>query len=529
MTQQQDERKVWTQRLRKGGLLLAAIGLLGGLVVTSFGCDTVARISFSERNFDNLHSSSVTALGDSAETCQAVNSDGEMRVRFVLEDTDQQPIRYGDEVAEEIVGDGSFGDSLSFSNAAFSELELDPGQCGGADDCQTNNFTCDTAPEEDLSTCHREEGDMSVEDDPIFVSENDGHNVFGVLAEKTGSFRGYSVDGDGDIYPTLATDPDGARKSALTNMEGPFRRTAELAAEESRKSYFGLWTFGGANVESVLGDDENFVTNATNVSQATRNYEDADDDERALPASVYESMATTIEDYFSTSALEGDDDLNMSSTSAAEASKTLALLVDSPDQLGEADNDDIESVIESALEHNVRVFIFHFDPELEAYVEDTGDLMPDSRDYWQEQGESCSDDSDCQKSYETCRKPINEKGDMMDDEDEYCLVERNQESGRTGPIDDYAQLACATGGSYEYLASPGALESRMRWLPYTMEGLWETTVTSSRISRGQLDGLPAYFVHGRMELALHGDSAGYSFRLGEELEEDTRSVVFLDN
>ncbi|MFW5966005.1 MAG: hypothetical protein ACOCV2_00745 [Persicimonas sp.] len=526
MTQRQEQQKAWTTRFRKAGFLLAAIGLLGGLVTTSLGCDTVARISFSERNFDSLHSTSISALGDSASTCEGVNSDGEMRARFVLEDTDQQPIREGDEVAEEVVGDGSFGDSISFRDAAFSETGRGTGQCESTeDDCQTDNFTCDTAPAEDLKTCHRDEGDMSIDENPIFISENDGHNVFGLLAEDTGGFRGFSVDGEGERYEELATDIDGERKSAITNMEGPFRRTAELAAENDRQSYFGLWSFGGANVESTYSDG-NFVTKPANISQATGNYDDSQSN-RQLPASVYESLATTIEDYLSAEALEGDDDLNMSSTSAADASKTLALLVDGPDELGEADDDDVDNVIDLAQEHGVRVFIYHFDPELEAYVEGSDRQMPDPRDYWEDSSGTCSDDSDCAKSYETCRKPIDAKGQVMEDEDEYCLVERDEESGRIGPIDDYAQLACATGGSYEYLASPGALETRMNWLPYAMEGLWETTLTSARVDRGQLDAGSSYFVHGRMELALHGDESGYSFRLGDEPEEDARSVVFI--
>lgn len=101
-------------------------------------------------------------------------------------------------------------------------------------------------------------------------------------------------------------------------------------------------------------------------------------------------------------------------------------------------------------------------------------------------------------------------------------------NGRVGPIDDYAQVACATGGGYIYVPEPEALSNQLSWLPRVLDGLWEVPVEVNALDRGDVEGDQAYQLQMNMTLTFDGTSCPYSLsQKGTLQSSDTRTVVFV--
>lgn len=570
MTKRQDGRSKLAIKLRKGGLALAALGMTGVLAMALSGCDTVAVISFSERNFRSIYTSGFTPVpadGDSAtviDSCMGVDAAdasntnaGNMKLRFVLTDNDNNPIRAGETVDNQSVE--LERSSLEFSDTALTEVSLGRA-CGDDSDCSESNYTCGTAPgltttDSNLDVCHRAEDEgLAVDASVDFIADTNFHQVYGMLVQNSGSLRGYNPpqsgemawDSDGDgvtdtgrdagLHGDIATDPDGERKNAIRSLRRPWQNTATVAKNEGeRKTYFGLWTFAGTTLNTV-GDENNeldWVRDPDIVESRLTNYfNDTATDNRA---NVYESIQRVISRKYSTDNLagyvgdEGQPD---------KMEKVLTVFVDGPDEV-RGDTGDIEDVVETAREHNVRVFVVHLD----ARIDDPTRIREDPR-YHESQEEdegTCSDDSEC-KNYETCRRPRGYADDIDEDtgfgeSDTYCMIDRDEETGRVGPIQDYALLACATGGGYMYVPSAEALTHNIEWTPYALEGLWETTVHSAETMRGNVPADEPLLVHGNMSVSVSGTEMAYPFNqlgqapsgFGSTSEDfDTRSAIFTD-
>ncbi|QDG52887.1 VWA domain-containing protein [Persicimonas caeni] len=564
MTKRQDVGSSWISKIRRGGTALAAIGLLGSLGVAASGCDTVALISFSERSFTNIHSSGFTAPPGS---CGGVQSgDGEMRLRFVVTDDENRPIRLGEAVDNQSVELDS--DSVVLSNGALMQVDELQAPCADSTCDASNGFTCGTAPglesssTDDITQCVKVDQGLTVKSESSavqFVADNDEHQVFGVLLENAGSLdgapppgsRGYwdkngnGVTGDSEDLGTAsfairetATDADYERTGAVSGVYTAWQEAYKLAFGERRKTYFGLWGFDESTtasptsyIEQARGGGSEWSNDKGEIESAVYlEYSDASP-AREQRANVYESINSVINNQYST------DKMNELGLDRADSvDKQLVVFVDGYDEMRENDGVDIEQVIQTAKENNVRLFVVHLDPKLE-----DPELLREDPMYPEGQ-DPCSDNSEC-KNYEECRQPrgyTDNPGETPTSpgtyamDQTYCIPKRD-EFGRTGPIHDYSRIACETGGGYIYVSSTKSLRSRMEWTPYALDGLWEARVTSGEIFRGKVPFGEALRVHSDMTVTVSGDSRTYSFSQIGSLETggdsnaddfDTRGVVF---
>ncbi|MFB6264790.1 MAG: hypothetical protein ABEL76_14365, partial [Bradymonadaceae bacterium] len=155
---------------------------------------------------------------------------------------------------------------------------------------------------------------------------------------------------------------------------------------------------------------------------------------------------------------------------------------------------------------NVRLFIVHLDRAVDK------SKLRDDPQYYGRQDDRCSSDSDC-RPWEVCRKVhgYSSKAGRLSENDpndnwrsgEFCMPQRN-DAGRFGPIETYSKLACASGGGYMYLKSPTDLTSALKWMPLTMNGLWEATVTSQALRRGNYTSGAGVRIGGSLEVTVDG-------------------------
>lgn len=550
---------------RPAWAMAAAMGMAGLLGVSALGCDTAARISFPKRSFQKIESSGFTAR---AGACQGV-SDGDMAVRFVLLDNESSPIRLGDPINSPSGGTQAVelnAQSIQLSNAAI--IDAKSNRCGsGGDACPSEpfRFTCQAAPGlnasgDDLKSCLIEDANMEIVrggDSVRFVSDLDQDQFYGVLMAANGTLDGWNLpgtegmwdrDGDGqfdgpqDLAPggyqvrDIATDLKKNRNAGLDSAYSTWKQVAKQARATKRKTYFGLWSFkGSANITTHV-DREGFLgtpwtSDPTPAEIAIEDYK-SNVEIRASYANVYEAIISVLTNAYNDEAIG-----KVGVAEPASAVRQLVVFVDGADDM-RLPSKDIDEVIRVAKENRVRVFLV----QLDAAVKRPAEIRDNPR-YWEDQASTCNSDADC-KNYETCRKPrgywMGSPSDPItgvpaDSQATYCLIKRDEDTGRIGPIHDYARLACETEGGYMYVPSADAIERNLLWTPYALDGLWEAQVNSSEMGRkASLDGA-ALKIHADMRVTVAGEAHNYSFSqvgatstssdTGDDAL-DNRSVVF---
>jgi len=104
--------------------------------------------------------------------------------------------------------------------------------------------------------------------------------------------------------------------------------------------------------------------------------------------------------------------------------------------------------------------------------------------------------------------------------------------GRFGPLPEYAQIACATGGSYIYVRDPGALLEKFALLTDLIGGLWKVDVSIDTLAGPNIPNGPYRFGG---TLTVNADKTSDSFffsPLGDESafgvidEDDSRGLLF---
>ena len=534
---------------------LVVVGVFAGLIC-SCGSKTEPEIVHkSERSLANVYSTGFTSP---AGAC--TGSTGELRVRFVLTDGEGRPIRPGEALMNQTVElDRS---SISFDGQASALFEVnDEPMCSSDQDCANDGFTCQSAPGlhnpdgvEGLDRCLLPEAGLAVADTPDavdFVADTSADQVFGVLIDQSGSLAGWlpggsakAWDSDGDgaadtpavthpqLGQSIATDAEAARVTALNTMTTGWVNAVQAAAEEGRESYFGLWSFEASRFTPVAHVPSGpWATDFEAASSAVADL--ANTNVTQHRANTYEAIINLLRDEYSDEAMA-----ELGVESPEQVDKVLTVLVDGPDELRERDVATIDDVIEAARQNNVRIFIVHLDPAL-----DDPSLLRDDPMYPQDQS-PCSDDSEC-KNYETCRA-VRGYADNVDEQvtlpqganydlsETYCQPARDA-NGRVGPIHAYARLACETQGGYIYAPSPHLLQYHMRWLPLSLDGLWEATVNSAPIQRGDVAGAQPLKLQTHMSVAAAQMAKTYEFsQLGhtdvaEDADPDafdTRAVIF---
>ena len=521
------------------------------LAFCSAGCPTpVVYLPVSDVAFTEVYSAGITPPASSCE-----GTDGSAIMRVALRTSEKAAI------TPDTVLDGAtidFGrDSITFSDSAIFDLPDSECDAGCA-----QSFSCITPPaidEQDYERCANNNAGLSASGDPRFVSKTDETQLFGVMLEFTTSWRGqlpeeltnlspdFDGDGRGDLGANIAlqgfdneraTDRQDRRLDLVSTMATSAWNDVRSNALQAygTETFFGFWTFGssGAVTQSrvaALGstaDDTEFVSSNGRAVAAINSVDGNEGD--AAQAAIFESMVTVL----------GSTN-GYAKPEFADAEKILTVIVDGPDGLRLPDFD-ADRVIAAANAIAARVFIVHVDTPVQTTGTNTStgdqiDLFPDDPEYVEIQGAGFASEADCDcKNFESCRAvtqygsqpgSTNDVPALANAANLFCVPEYG-EDGRIGPVDDYARIACATGGGYIYIPDIGDIEAQAAWLPYALDGLWEIPVDVEAVSRGFVTAGEPYLLQTNLSVELGGDRRTYSHlpNPGANTPGDRRAVVF---
>ncbi|RVU42330.1 VWA domain-containing protein [Lujinxingia sediminis] len=300
-----------------------------------------------------------------------------------------------------------------------------------------------------------------------------------VLIQNTASLDGRLPVAVGSLYdesgaqaissnPERATDAELRHRQMiqdfLISLGGRF--TGETAA-------VSLWFYGGdvgAQTRPLTPSEGGELTN-----YLTRDLDSLTERLAELPtlipreANVYQAILRVL-----------DRDLGLEAYEEAE--KVLVVFTDSPNQVYDAQAD-AEAVRARLEATGVRLMIVHLDPELDA------SLLRDLPSQWggnqacREDAScaapTCEDDASCQP-HERCRPATiyaEEAGGTVEQTAEsYCLPARDAE-GRVGPVQEYAELTCASGGHYVYAADVDDMVAAWNVLAPALQSTWSVEGT----------------------------------------------------
>lgn len=535
---------------------LAAFACL--LTVGATSCDTVALISFSQREFQGIETPGFTAA---AGSCSTGIEDGRATLRFVLMADDGSPIRPNQTIAKGTVN--VTAESIAFRNTAIMEVPIvedDPdltmapraeAACS-AGECRQSGMECSVAPgladSAEARRCQRT-AEIALEGTIQFESDTTKPQLFGVLYENSGSLEGWlpsdvgglypDWDGDGTaeggddpgVIPSRASDRNRQGKAALAVLINNWKNAATNALDEQRATSFGLWEFKGTSTADVIS----LVNEATANETVWTTQPSTADSSRAeftqitgTRSNVFMAMNHVLETGFAPAEF-------------AQHEKTLVMFVDGPDDL-RLPQHNAASVISRAAELGVRIFIVHLDA---SQVPTTMAGTPVHRDdprYWNERVDGapiqdpCASDSEC-KNFERCRVPIGYSStpqapvEINPGGNTYCMPERDPKNGRFGPINEYSRIACETDGGYIYVKEGSGIRPRMQWLPFSMDGLWKVDTIVDVLQNRNVEPDDTYHFQTTMSVTLGGTQRSYDFsQSGEPISvddgADTRAVLF---
>lgn len=528
------------------------------LAVGASSCDTVALISFSEREFQGIESPGFTAA---AGSCGTGIQDGRATLRFVLLADDGSPIRPDEAIGKGTVSLGA--EAMSFRDTAIFEtpIELDSPdttmalraeQTCTSGECVQSGMECLTAPglaeSAENKRCLRT-AVISTEGAVQFESDTTKPQLFGVMYENSGSLEGFLPSDVGDLHPdwdgdgtaegsfdvtpipSRASDRTRQSRAALAVLINNWKNAAKNALDEQRATNFGLWEFKGTSTADVISlvDEVN-----TGDSPWTGNDQTADNSRSEFTqvegtrANVFMAIDHVLDTGYAPSEYDGYE-------------KTLVVFVDGPDDL-RLPQYDADSVIQRATDMGVRMFIVHLDA---SQVPTTMAGTPVHRDdprYWNERVDGapiqqpCTSDAEC-KNFERCRVPLSYATtagapvEITSEGETYCMPERDPVNGRFGPIGEYSRIACETDGGYIYIKEASGIRPRIDWLPFAMDGLWKVDTVVDVLQNRNVDPNQAYLFQTTMGVTLGGTQRSYDFsQAGEPIATDdgadTRAVLF---
>lgn len=538
---------------------LAMLACLLGLGASA--CDTVALISFSEREFQGIETSGFTAT---AGSCSTGIEDGRATLRFVLMADDGSPIRPGESVAKTTVN--ITADSVEFRDGETAIYEVpiveDDPTVGPTDraekpcstgECRQSGMECTTGPVQPDSAearrCQRT-ASVSLEGPIEFDSDTTSNQLFGVLYENSGSLEGWlpsdvgalyaDWDGDGTaeggddagVITSRASDPTRQAKAALSVLISNWRQAAQNARDDGQRlTSFGLWEFNGTSTAGVTSLVSKIHPNQAIWTTEVARADDARDEFSQITgtrANVYMAIDHVLETAYAPAEYGGYE-------------KTLVVFVDGPDDL-RFPQYTAESVAARAADLGVRLFIVHLDASQVPTTQAGTPVHRDDPRYWNERvdgepvQEPCASDADC-KNFERCRVPtaysstpqapveINPAGQT------YCVPERDKDNGRFGPIHDYARIACETDGGYIYIKEGSGIRPRIDWLPYAMDGLWKVDTVVDVLENRNVEPDDTYLLQTTLSVTIGGTQRSYDFsQTGEAISSDdgadTRAALF---
>lgn len=344
-----------------------------------------------------------------------------------------------------------------------------------------------------------------------------------VLLDNSSSLKGFLPKEVGERYDAngeralfldeeLATDTFNNIRMLYTHREAVDQFIVNVAsALDPVNSQISVWTFAGdqpLNVQPLTnpGDMEDHFTSDLSAPQALLSAIPEPANGRGT-GNVYQAIMRVI-----------DRDLGLSKYANHE--KFLVIVTDGANEVWDKDAT-YQKVLEELNKHNIKLHIVHFDPKInEAKMRDFVTLWAGGRncrnDESCEKAPTCSADTDCQ-SHETCRPATvySESAEVPPTQtpDSYCMP--RYEGGRLGPVDEYAELGCRTGGNYYYVSSVGQMLPPLRNLPFAFDGQWsiEANISQLDTSKGVS---PGYYRLSGVFMGLFGNVA-----IGDRLTSST--------
>ena len=513
---------------------------LAASIFSISACDTVAKISFQEREFAGINVIGLSPVG----SCDAI-SDGKANFKFVLRADDNTAVRPGEAVGNKEV---QLSDSdLELLDPALSEspdLDCTDGSCR----LSASNFVCTAETGIETKRCQHTT-DVAFSGDLEFISDRTKHRLFAVLVENSGSVEGWLPvdlgakfpdtdnsgvgDGSEDVgrLQARSSDSGNRRRSSLNSLITRWDDSRATAALDGRKTLFGLWEFAGRSQSDV----RSLVEESSGLNEWTDNAESAKAAIGAFSvvsgkrANVYQAIDKLLDESFAL-------------PEYADYDKTLVVIVDGPDDLRRP-NFSPETISAKAKEGKVRIYFVHFDPDVT--VESSGNqLFRDDTDYWSTAVENvpiqtpCTDDSSC-LNFEACREPTLyasarnasvEKPSVYTTGAKFCLPTRQADT-RFGPIHDYATIACESGGGYIYGRHSRSIRENLDWLPLTMDGVWSIETSINTFQDALVPSDESYLLQTTFGVTLGGRTSTLELsRVGRsnsvEAARDTRLPVF---
>ena len=304
--------------------------------------------------------------------------------------------------------------------------------------------------------------------------------------------------------------------SMITRYVSVLTRASE---ERDVQSFLGAWTFGQAglvpgnsflpgvqaNIDRSWSDDVAAIRQARTARTAS-SFGTGDEEARVFQALL---DLLTRSEYFP--------------SFPGTTEKYAILVVDGPDDFR---NIEPQQVIDAARAQDVRIFIVHYDAAVTVSTNEGLFLIPDSTTYVAAQDTQCTSDADCE-NFEQCR-PVTTFADRPNSEvtfprdkiyvgdnptaarQTFCAIRRDG-NGRIGPIDDYAEIACATGGGYLYLDSLDQARNQADWLPTVVDGLWEQPVNVTGFGGGSLTDEQPYLLDTSVTFSVSGGTQSLVF------------------
>ena len=300
-----------------------------------------------------------------------------------------------------------------------------------------------------------------------------------VLIQNTASFDGRLPVSVGALYDASGAQALSANAARATDTGLRHRQMIQdfliaLGGRFSGESAaVSLWFYGGdvgAQTRPLTPSEGGELTN-----YLTRDLDSLTERLAELPtlipreANVYQAILRVL-----------DRDLGLEAYDEAE--KMLVVFTDSPNQVYDA-GADAEAVRARLEATGVRLMIVHLDPALDA------SLLRDLPSQWGG-NQACREDASCGaptceseascQPHERCRPATlyadDAGGAVTQTDASYCLPERDAE-GRVGPVQEYAELACASGGQYVYAADLDAMVGAWNVLAPALQSTWSVEGT----------------------------------------------------
>lgn len=414
---------------------------------------------------------------------------------YFVSKEDQTPIREGDKVggqvmrANETMGAGTLTARRTRVSQATSQT------CTSSSDCQAPLKCGSSGVRGAARFCTRQTG---IEFIPGTVKSDyspgiapDDKQLVTLLIEDTKSLEGalpqpvntqYDENGEDDFgkKPGRATDPE----LKIREAAGKFALSLATAnSEDNTKA--GLWFFGGENKfaaqplvnaqerEDHFQDDLALLGDLVDTQLGNT---------VAAPGNLYQAITQIVDRDFALDKYKDHE-------------KFLVVLTDGPNEVYDTEATK-DKVLAKLKENNVHLFMIHLDTPIDA------SQLRDVPSYWQggrqcrmddscEGAPPCNEDSDC-GNFEVCRKATlyaeTADGEVTQTDQQYCMPDYG-EDGQLGPIDEYAEMACETGGNYIYVDKPSQMSAFADRIPNTFDGQWSIEVDLSALD--EKVGLPA--------------------------------------